>query len=253
MPPCHRYHHAIIFLLLMLIVSLSFLAATLAVLSTRPASDQPASIKRFFGIPEDKTNLQTQNHHHNLRDQPHRQLATIQPPSRDLPAPGPINSTNIGHGPGGPLLDGPYTYYCGVFNTGIPATIRAGAMSLRSVNISYSLQSATCQRVFCYDTTAVYVCNNENNLLAPNVTMAGYDIGWMADRLSLLCCDSHHASSAQLFHPTAGWNTVVGYGNCRHDIWEPPSSYGVGNGGINGFCIPSETRPSPGTGSGADS
>ena len=125
-------------------------------------------------------------------------------------------------------------------------------MSLRVVNITYTLQPGVCQRVYCYDTTAVYVCNNDNDPQAPNVTMAGYDVGWMADRLSLLCCDSHHASSAQLFHPTAGWNTVVGYGNCRHDPAEPPSAFGIGNGGVNGNCIPSESRPSPGTGNGAD-
>ncbi len=59
----------------------------------------------------------------------------------------------------------------------------------------------------------------------------------MAERLTQLCCDARHALSAQLFHPTEDWNTVVGYGNCRHAPDEPPSSYGVGNGGINGNCI----------------
>lgn len=230
----------------MAIVALSVLATTLAILSTRPLADQPAPVKRLFGFSD--TANHHENHHHGLH---HRQLA-IDPPSGDLPAPGPLNSSSVGHGPGGPLLDGPYTYYCGVFNTGIPATIRAGARSLRVVNITYTLQAGSCQRVYCYDTTAVYACNNDNDPLAPNVTMTGYDVGWMADRLSLLCCDSHHASSAQLFHPTAGWNTVVGYGNCRHDPAEPPSAFGIGNGGVNGYCIPSESRPSPGTGNGAD-
>ncbi|KJR88183.1 uncharacterized protein SPSK_07918 [Sporothrix schenckii 1099-18] len=242
------HHHALIPLLILAILVLSLLAVTLAGLSTRPWTSPPATIKRLFYNSATANSLR-HHHDHGLRA---RQLA-MDPPSDGLPAPGPINATNIGHGPGGPLLDGPYTYYCGVFNTGMPATIRAGAMSLRAINMTYSLPPGACQRVYCYDTTAVYVCNsNSDDGLAPNVTMTGYGVGWMADRLSLLCCDSHHAASAQLFHPTAGWNTVVGYGNCRHDPAEPPSSFGTSNGGVNGFCIPSESRPSPGTGSGAE-
>lgn len=161
-----------------------------------------------------------------------------------LPAPGPLNTSSLSHGPGGPLSDGPYTFYCGIFNTGMPATIRQGALSLRVVNFTYTIQAGACQRVFCYDTSAVYVCND--NTQVPSLTIAGFDIGWMVDRLSLLCCDPHHASSAQLFHPTAQWNTIVGYGNCRHDPAEPPSSFGTGNGGVNGNCIPAKSRPSPG-------
>ncbi|CAK7215994.1 hypothetical protein SBRCBS47491_002680 [Sporothrix bragantina] len=217
----------------------------LAIFSTRSLHQQPEALQRLF----QSILIGDRNPQDNGRAILPRQSSII-PPSGDLPAPGPLNSSSISRGPGGPLSDGPYTFYCGIFNTGMPATIRQGALSLRVVNFTYTLQAGTCQRVYCYDTSAVYVCNN--NVQVPSVTIAGYDIGWMADRLSLLCCDPHHASSAQLFHPTAGWNTIVGYGNCRHDPAEPPSAYGTGNGGINGDCIPGESRPSPGTGNGED-
>ncbi|CAK7225079.1 hypothetical protein SCUCBS95973_005738 [Sporothrix curviconia] len=235
----------------MVIVALLLAATTLAILSTRPLHDQPEALQRLvrFILADDST---SEYHRHGLL---RPRQSSVDPPSGDLPAPGPLNSSSLSHGPGGPLSDGPYTFYCGIFNTGMPATIRQGALSLRVVNFTYTLQAGTCERVYCYDTSAVYVCNN--NVQVPGGTtgtaaIAGYDIGWMADRLSLLCCDPHHGTSAQLFHPTAGWNTVVGYGNCRHDPAEPPSAYGTGNGGVNGDCIPGESRPSPGTGNGED-
>ncbi|EPE10523.1 hypothetical protein F503_05618 [Ophiostoma piceae UAMH 11346] len=161
----------------------------------------------------------------------------------NLPDPGPLSVDTLRRGPGGPWYNGPYTYYCGIFNTGMPQQIRSGSLSLRVVNDTYAAPPQSCLRVYCYDTSAIYFCNDSP---ADTLAVPGYNIGWMADRLAMLCCDSHHGSSAQLFHPTEQWNTVVGYGNCRHDPDEPPSSFGTTNGGVNGDCIPNESRPSPG-------
>ena len=183
-----------------------------------------------------------------------------------LPDPGPVSSDTLRRGPGGPWYNGPYSrsslalhtdtqtllvhaniervaYYCGNFNTGMPRQIRSGSLSLRVVNVTYAAPPQSCLRVYCYDTSAIYLCNDSPT---DTRTVPGYNIGWMADRLAMLCCDSHHGTSAQLFHPTDQWNTVVGYGNCRHAPDEPPSSFGTTNGGVNGDCIPNESRPSPG-------
>ncbi|CAK7271551.1 hypothetical protein SEPCBS119000_004664 [Sporothrix epigloea] len=229
----YKRQNAGIFTLTRGVAALVLAATTLALLCKQSLHDRPGGALRPV---------------HSIRGSGRRHTDWILEPrqtwtefvSANLPAPGPLNSSSLSHGPGGPLADGPYTFYCGIFNTGMPSTIRQGAISLRFVNFTYTLAAGACQRVFCYDTSAVYICND--NLQAPGVTIAGSDIGWMVDRLSLLCCDPHHASSAQLFHPTAQWNTIIGYGNCRHDPAEPPSSFGTGNGGVNGNCIPGKSR-----------
>ncbi|EFX00249.1 hypothetical protein CMQ_7251 [Grosmannia clavigera kw1407] len=158
--------------------------------------------------------------------------------ARYLPEPGPLDSSDMRKGPGGPWSDGQYAYYCGNFRTGQPGTIRLGAASLRAANVSVVAPAGGCLRVFCSDTSAVYVCNDRNDV---SQTLCGYDIAWMAERLGLLCCDANHGRSAQLFHPTDRWNTVIGYGNCRHAADETPASFGVGNGGVNGDCVPNES------------
>lgn len=103
---------------------------------------------------------------------PRRPAIDPEPPSPDLPAPGPLSQASIGRGPGGPWMDGPYHFYCGVFHTGRPATIRLGALSLRVVNFTYTLPVGTCERVYCYDTTAVYVVAFPNHHLVFMGSMA---------------------------------------------------------------------------------
>lgn len=76
------------------------------------------------------------------------------------------------------------------------------------------------------------VCNDEDH----DVTVDEWKAGAMGYWLLYLCCDLNRAQAGQMFHLTEGWNTVVGYANCRHGVAEEPSAYGGDCGGNNGCC-----------------
>lgn len=57
----------------------------------------------------------------------------------------------------------------------------------------------------------------------------------MAERLLTLCCSPHEGgTSGQLFHPTEGYNVVIGYGNCNNEGSYTPDHYVYP--GPNGEC-----------------
>lgn len=110
----------------------------------------------------------------------------------------------------------------------------------------------SCRRLLCQHTTAVYVrpafsfrllklissqlCNDNDYEL----DLSCYNVGYLAMRIGEACCSPQSSTSGQMFHPTDGYNVVVGYGNCERDNLTSPYPPDKGN---NDYCDYSSSPP----------
>lgn len=139
-------------------------------------------------------------------------------------------------GPGGPWFDYTkngitYNYTCGMEGTADSQRTRDGARKLRNMhNDMAHTYAQTCARHWCWDTTAMYVCNWQD----VDLSIPYYNIGWMTDGLDRLCCDDDYGKSGQMWHYRLPYSVVLGYGDCNEDPGlSPPYPMGSGN---NGMC-----------------
>ncbi|CAK7200500.1 hypothetical protein SEUCBS139899_003196 [Sporothrix eucalyptigena] len=137
-------------------------------------------------------------------------------------------------GPGGPWEDYSkngitYSYTCGEEGTADWYRTKDGATKLRNMGTDTCTTPAnTCARHWCYDTTAMYVCN----YMDTDLTIPYYNIGWMTDGLDRLCCDDNYGKSGQMWHYKLNYTTVLGYGDCNTDAaTSQPYPMGAGNNG----------------------
>ena len=135
-------------------------------------------------------------------------------------------------GIGGPFTDYnnteiTYAYSCGDYATADEAMVRKGAYKLRNKPGEIAFTPAgRCARHWCRDTTAMFVCNDEDE----DVTIPKYNVGWMTDRLHRLCCDDNGGKSGQMWHYKLKYSVVMGYANCNEDAeTNQPYAYGLGN------------------------
>ncbi|PSS00603.1 hypothetical protein BD289DRAFT_479478 [Coniella lustricola] len=141
-------------------------------------------------------------------------------------------------------LDG--TLFCGNFATGSKATaaglltdLDAGANG--KISHSEFVNSAgACQRVTCWDTTGVYVCNDESQSL----TISGNQVYTAANSVYKLCCRVDYSGltynpgiSGQKFIKTGeyNYNVIISYGDCNHPVNVRPSQ--EGGYGVNAGCV----------------
>ncbi|KAK0615285.1 hypothetical protein B0T17DRAFT_657485 [Bombardia bombarda] len=93
-----------------------------------------------------------------------------------------------------------------------------------------------CRRHSCKDTSAIYVCNDNDFDIAPNCM---YDVARLAVYPYDNCCrgtNPRKGMSGQQFS-NQGWNVIIGYGNCNHDKdQDRPSKGPNGDLGPNGPC-----------------
>lgn len=130
------------------------------------------------------------------------------------------------HEPGGPYTYGDYWYYCGNFATGDREDLNSGEGKLMDSDSYKSCwaPARSCLRLYCHETSAIYLCNDNDHELH----ISCYNVGYLARRTRQACCPSA-GNSGQMFHPTDDYNVVVGYGNCNHDDLVPPYAPGLGN------------------------
>lgn len=113
--------------------------------------------------------------------------------------------------------------YCGIFSTGY---MRDTEWLLRNfknkLNLDvFQVDWKTCRRVGCKNTSAVYICNDTKSLVQATGERI-YNLGWIPQQN---CCHQGPSSgitgkvgkgiSGQKF-TGAGWNVIIGYGNCNH-------------------------------------
>ncbi|KAJ0120845.1 hypothetical protein J7T55_015580 [Diaporthe amygdali] len=159
--------------------------------------------------------------------------AAAAPPSEDLSEDSSSNGTfsNIerryGHATGRVI--------CGKYANGdyIRLWNLAYALDNKDADTKWDIGPKACNRVTCWDTTAIYVCNDNDH----QITVTGKDISITTVYIRNHCCGATGQSfiSGQQFTPW-GWNTNIGYGNCR----DPPSirPHMAGGEGVNkGDCL----------------
>ncbi|ROW08356.1 hypothetical protein VMCG_03243 [Cytospora schulzeri] len=130
------------------------------------------------------------------------------------------------HEPGGPYPYGDYHHYCGNVATGDRVDLNTGEGELMD-NVWYNdcwAPAKGCLRLFCYETSAIYLCNDNDH----EISLSCYNVGYLARRTRQACCPSAGVSG-QMFHPTDNYNVVTGYGNCNNDPLLPPYAPGLGN------------------------
>lgn len=88
----------------------------------------------------------------------------------------------------------------------------------------------SCARQWCWDTTAMFVCNDMDT----DLTIPMYNVGKMAYNIDRLCCVDDHGKSGRMWHYKLNYSVVLGYANCRTDpTTNSPYPQGEGN---NGWC-----------------
>lgn len=144
-------------------------------------------------------------------------------------------------GPGGPWRDYSkgdvtYAYSCGLEATADSWRTRFGASNLRNMGTETCFTPANrCARHWCYDTTAMYVCN----YMGMDLTIPYYNVGWLTGALDLLCCDDDYGKSGEMWHYRLNYSVVLGYSNCNMDpTTSTPYLPGLGN---NGWCMDRNT------------
>ncbi|KAK7747405.1 hypothetical protein SLS53_001660 [Cytospora paraplurivora] len=147
--------------------------------------------------------------------------------AENLPDGGDGPSPGGSHMPGGPYTYGDYWYYCGNFATGDREDVNTGAHELMD-DVWYNdcwAPAKGCLRLFCYETSAIWLCNDNDH----EIDISCYNVGYLADRIRKACCPSA-GISGQMFHPTENYNVIVGYGNCNdHNLRDRPYAPGLGN------------------------
>lgn len=102
---------------------------------------------------------------------------------------------------------------------------------LKGSGTQYTINGGTCLRVKCWNTTGIYVCNDQRN----GVTVSGQAIwerGWI---IANRCCLGGIAGTwnpqingQQFTDAQGGYNVLIGYANCNHWAGRKPSTYGNG-------------------------
>lgn len=95
-------------------------------------------------------------------------------------------------------------------------------------NQKWTIPARGCNRVRCYNTSAVYVCSDSTM----DLVLHGKDIFPVAKMVTDNCCPSGSKQVAGQQFTQWGWNVVIGYGNCNHDVYQKPST--MNGWGING-------------------
>ncbi|KAK1830842.1 hypothetical protein QBC39DRAFT_409324 [Podospora conica] len=96
----------------------------------------------------------------------------------------------------------------------------------------------TCRRHACINTSAIYVCNDNDE----DLTLAcAADVADYADWIFDYCCHNtnfYKGQSGQIFNDPKNYNVVIAYGNCRHDKDADHPSIGPAKDpwGPNGVC-----------------
>ncbi|KAG8160526.1 hypothetical protein KVR01_010062 [Diaporthe batatas] len=139
--------------------------------------------------------------------------------------------------------------HCGIFGSGAINTAQDMYSKMRYKSLKdkmFTIKPGQCDRVHCYDTTGIYVCNDG----PVNVALKGE---WIAKGIRCIldnCCKTemtgfkyHNGISGQYFIKGMGqnMNINVGYGNCR----DPPSIRPSNAGGwdVNGVCAGGVLNP----------
>ncbi|KAI3390634.1 hypothetical protein diail_9013, partial [Diaporthe ilicicola] len=81
---------------------------------------------------------------------------------------------------------------------------------------TWDIGPKACNRVTCWDTSAIYICNDNEH----QITVTGPEISKATRWIRYHCCGEYSNKeiiNGQQFTPW-GWNANVGYGNCR----DPP-------------------------------
>lgn len=103
-------------------------------------------------------------------------------------------------------------------------------------NQEWTIPASACYRVQCMNTSAVYVCNDNTSELV----LKGKQIYPVAKMVTNNCCSAGSKQVAGQQFTQWGWNVVIGYGNCKHDVYQKPST-------MNGFGINGDTcKPNDG-------
>ncbi|KAK3326833.1 hypothetical protein B0H66DRAFT_589360 [Apodospora peruviana] len=129
--------------------------------------------------------------------------------------------------------------YCGIFNTADKKNV-AGLIDDLLTNTGKCVTPAkTCRRHGCWNTSAIYVCNDNNKEVLLD---CANDVGGMANLIAGQCCGSANAISGKAISgqqfSNQGWNVIVSYGNCNHDIDSSRPAMGPPDApwGPNGEC-----------------
>ncbi|KAL1883344.1 hypothetical protein Daus18300_000402 [Diaporthe australafricana] len=101
---------------------------------------------------------------------------------------------------------------------------------------TWDVGPGACNRVTCWDTSAIYVCNDNKF----KITVRGEEVAQSLGYIRKNCCNKNDKSflAGQQFTPW-GWNSAVAYGNCR----DPPQirPHNAGGFGVNaGNCFASD-------------
>ncbi|KAJ9144170.1 hypothetical protein NKR23_g6132 [Pleurostoma richardsiae] len=161
----------------------------------------------------------------------------------NLPSPETVSFTDLYKPKGGPYKWHMYKHYCGNFGTGAHVTMHRAAEDLMEGYepfIRCKAAARSCERIWCYDTTAVWLCNDNDE----PIDISCYNVGWMGQLIDELCCvhwqgfgitnqKGSGGKSGQIFHPEDNYNVIIGYANCRTPN-HPPYAVGVGN---NNKCL----------------
>ncbi|KAF3766579.1 hypothetical protein M406DRAFT_330384 [Cryphonectria parasitica EP155] len=99
----------------------------------------------------------------------------------------------------------------------------------------YTVAAHGCNRVQCWDTSGVYVCNDNDSEL----TVSGEQVSDVGELILSGCCMfsasgkdiGQEIMSGQQFTQW-GWNVIVAYADCNVPITEKPSN--LGGYGVNG-------------------
>ncbi|ROW03756.1 hypothetical protein VMCG_05419 [Cytospora schulzeri] len=145
-------------------------------------------------------------------------------------------------------IDG--TLVCGSFATGskdqapgLVSDLRSGGKIARK---TFLIKAGACNRAHCWDTTAIYICNDASR----DLIVRGTDIGDAAQHIYNNCCRTDYTNnkfnagiSGQKFvrDGKVDYNVVLGYGNCRDSPDIRP--YNEGGQGVNGKCVGGDINP----------
>ena len=120
------------------------------------------------------------------------------------------------------------TLICGNYATASYSTIGSGAgglikdLALLGGTCAVPAGQHSCSRISCRDTSAIYLCNDNENEIAPSCN----DLSKYASAISNACSgSSSSAFSGQQFNDDDVYNVVVAYGNCNDYPNVAPSDY----------------------------
>ncbi|KAK1834438.1 hypothetical protein QBC39DRAFT_369334 [Podospora conica] len=132
---------------------------------------------------------------------------------------------------------------CGLFNTADRYDIKTAiGQAFTSVWPYFpdpcATPARTCRKIVCRNTSAVYICNDNDHDVNPTCT----DVAAEAMKIVDNCCGggSYKAGLSGQRFTEAGYNVVVAFGNCQHGIDSDNPGMGPAEDpwGPNGSCFP---------------